>query len=109
MALALGAAHVPSLGDWLSPGLSPRMDTPAYPMLHARNNSSPANNTVNMFLDSIDGNFEYAASIVTACVDQTVYAIQCTGGPTRFGSATCGPNAVVSHLLSFIHGSESLQ
>lgn len=95
MALALGAAQVPSLSNWLSPGLIPRMEMPTYPILHPRNDSSSANNTINMFLDSTNDKFEYAASIVTACVDTTVYALRCTNGPV--GYATCGPNAAVSH------------
>jgi hypothetical protein len=96
MALAHVAAHVPSLGEWLNPGLSPRLDQGSYPILNPRSNSTTGNDTVNMFLDSANSQYEYGASIITACVDQTVYAIQCTAGPMDVNSKTCGPNAVVS-------------
>jgi len=99
MALALGAANAPSLDDWLSPGLSPRVDLSPYPILHARNTSTTRNNTVNLFIDSAYSAGEYDASIITACVDQTVYAIRCTTAPGFVGSETCGPNAVVSLTL----------
>lgn len=100
MAFAHGAANAPSLGDWFSPGLSsglsPRADPGPYPILNARNSSTTGNNTVNMFMDSIDDRFEYAASVVTACVDHTIYAIQCTAGPAVGGTTICGPNVPVS-------------
>jgi len=96
MAFAIGAAHAPSLDSWLNPGLSPRVDQGVYPVLQARNGSTTANNTVNMFIDSTNSNYEYAASIITACVDQTVYALQCTAAPVGVGSNTCGPNGAVS-------------
>lgn len=96
MAFALGAANAPSLGPWLNPGLSARVNQGPYPIIQARNDSITRNNTVNLFIDSANDNFEYGASIVTACVDQTVYAIQCTSGPWSVGSATCGPNGAVS-------------
>ncbi|KAE9369692.1 hypothetical protein N431DRAFT_413964 [Stipitochalara longipes BDJ] len=100
MPFALGAAHAPSVGDWLSPGLSPRLDQGSYHILDARDNSTTANATVNMFIDSEGSDYEYAASIVTACVDQTVYALQCTAGPSNVGSETCGPNAVIATVTS---------
>jgi hypothetical protein len=112
MAFALVARHVPTL-DWFNPGLSPRMDQASYHILDARQNSTisntttTANATVNMFIDSEDSSYEYAASIVTACVDQTVYALQCTAAAEfdPVGSNTCGPNAVVSFPLFHIHDS----
>ena len=55
--------------------------------------------SVNLFInDAFDGDAGYAASIVTAFTDATVYAIQCTSGPALVGSKTCGPDAVVSYL-----------
>lgn len=53
--------------------------------------------SVNLFVDdSIEGDVAYAASIVSACKDQTVYAMQCTSAELA-GSATCGADAPVSH------------
>jgi hypothetical protein len=60
--------------------------------LVARNDSG---STANLFIDAHSPDMEYAASIVEACSEQTVYAIQCTKGPS-VGEATCGPNAPVS-------------
>ncbi|KAB5549541.1 hypothetical protein GE09DRAFT_176912 [Coniochaeta sp. 2T2.1] len=56
----------------------------------ARNESVP---TVNLFIDAMSPRQQYGASIVDACQDHTIYAIQCTSGPPSVGSATCGPNA----------------
>lgn len=59
-------------------------------------NSSSSVPTINLFIDDgLDGNAEYAASIVTAYSDQTVYALHCTSGPASVGSTVCGPNAQV--------------
>ena len=99
MAFAIGAANVPSLGDFHAPGLRARMDHSSLPILNTRNTSSSGNDTVNLFLDALYEDFEYGASIVEACADQTVYAIQCTDGPAYVGSETCGPNGAVSFNL----------
>jgi len=72
----------------------------------AQNSTNSKNATVNLFInDALGGQAAYAASIVTACADQTIYAIRCTSA--RFaGAATCGPNAPVcasplaTHILS---------
>jgi len=96
MAFAIGAAHAHSLNGLFSPGLTPRFDQSASPILDARDNSTTTNNTVNMFIDAQGSDYGYAASVITACVDQTVYALQCTSGPVGVGSQTCGPNGVVS-------------
>lgn len=101
MALVLGAAGVPTLDNFLAPGLAGRaVEQPTYPVIQARNESTTRNNTVNMFVDGSE-DFQYAASVVTACVDQTIYAIQCTAAPSslRIGSETCGPNGVVRYLI----------
>lgn len=99
MAFSLGAAHAPSLGDWFNPGLTPRVvdqDRAPYPILHARNVSTKLD-SVNMFVDSLYDDVEYAASIVTACADRTVYALQCTSAPASVGlGSNCGPNGIVS-------------
>jgi hypothetical protein len=105
MALDIVAGTSPAfgaVGGWLSaPGLiSPRFDERS--RLQARDNSTASNSTVNLFLGSGGAEFrdwDYAASIITACVDQTVYAIQCTSAPQSVGSATCGPNAPVSEMF----------
>jgi hypothetical protein len=97
------AVRAPSLEDWISPysaGLVPRVEEARYPIIQARNDSTPAKNTVNIFIDS-HKEFKFGASIVGACADQTTFAIQCTSAPasvsgTAVGSETCGPNAVVS-------------
>lgn len=59
-------------------------------------NSSSSYPTVNLFVDdAFDGKVGYAASVVTAYSDMTVYAIHCTSGADYISSSTCGPNAVV--------------
>ncbi|OIW23848.1 hypothetical protein CONLIGDRAFT_637090 [Coniochaeta ligniaria NRRL 30616] len=64
--------------------------------LVARNDSSGS--TVNLFIDALSPDMQYAASIVEACVERTVYAIHCTKGPSSIGSATCNPNAPIATL-----------
>lgn len=111
MSFAIGAANAPSLGGWIIPGLTPRMTDqgPApYAVINARNNSATPTargDTVNMFVDSLYDDVEFAASVVTACVDQTVYAIQCTSAPSSIGTKTCGPNGPVSFNFRPISGS----
>lgn len=54
--------------------------------------------SVNLFInDDLDGDAGYAASIVTACADQTVYEMRCTSGPAFVEPYTCGANAPVSY------------
>lgn len=90
------AAHAPGLlNEWLGPALMPRVDQDVFPTIHARNTSTETD-TVNLFIDSVNEDYEYAASIVTACVDQTVYALQCTSAPLGEGTAACGVNAPVN-------------
>ncbi|KAK6088527.1 hypothetical protein SCUP234_00407 [Seiridium cupressi] len=54
--------------------------------LHTRNDTTGTNSTyptVNLFIDDNGSSaWKYVASVVTACADQTVYALQCTAGPT---------------------------
>ncbi|RYP76886.1 hypothetical protein DL771_001439 [Monosporascus sp. 5C6A] len=60
----------------------------------ARQNSNSSDATINMFIDSGysgEDRAGYAASVVDACPDMTLLALQCTAGP----SYACGPNAAV--------------
>ncbi|KAH8900860.1 hypothetical protein GQ53DRAFT_131297 [Thozetella sp. PMI_491] len=80
-----------------------------HPGLVARNNSSPSNYTVNLFLDSFSPDTKWAASIVTACADQTVYVAQCTDGPDFEGMKVCGTDvelATVTEGDSFYEATE---
>ncbi|ELR05338.1 hypothetical protein VC83_06531 [Pseudogymnoascus destructans] len=115
MAFSLAGANVPALsGDWFNPGLTPRMtgkdQTPApFPVLNVRNNSATPTargNTVNLFIDSESEEIEFAASIITACVDHTVYAIQCTKAPASIGT-NCGPDG--QEILTITEGSAVYQ
>jgi len=110
MAYALGTANFPGLSEFVHSGLTPRIDHDSRnPILNARVDNITTNTatgpTVNVFIDALHDNYEYAASIVSACVQTTVYALQCTKGPVvesslldSLGLATlvaCGPNALV--------------
>ncbi|TVY78151.1 hypothetical protein LSUE1_G007855 [Lachnellula suecica] len=98
----------PSPVDLLAPGLSPRAAYPAYHLSPRQSNSTTGtNNTLNMFISSNSDEYEYAASIVSAYVDATVFAMQCTAGPTASpvviggqAAATCGPSAATFILTS---------
>ncbi|KFY64905.1 hypothetical protein V496_02935 [Pseudogymnoascus sp. VKM F-4515 (FW-2607)] len=109
MAFALGAANAPALGDWINSGLTPRaVDRylAPHPILNARNASTtPATpgNSVNMFIDSLFEDVEFAGSIVTACADQTVFAIRCTSAAESLSNSVgsdCGPNGPVMTLTA---------
>ncbi|KAK4239961.1 hypothetical protein C8A03DRAFT_13685 [Achaetomium macrosporum] len=58
-------------------------------------NNTGSGNTVDLFIDDdINSQGLYAASIVSACNDQTVYALQCTSARGDVvGSRTCGAAA----------------
>ncbi|KAI0143505.1 hypothetical protein GGR57DRAFT_364222 [Xylariaceae sp. FL1272] len=86
MALNIAAAHAHGLD--LANAFAPQI-TPA-PKLLARADDAPQ---VNLFVDGDSEDYEYAASVVSACSDATIWAIRCTDGSA--GSATCGPNAEV--------------
>ncbi|KAJ8119963.1 hypothetical protein O1611_g10490 [Lasiodiplodia mahajangana] len=48
-----------------------------------------AGDTVNIFIDAADAeyqDYEYAASVVNACSDYTVYAVRCTAGSNEICS-----------------------
>lgn len=73
MSFAHGIAHAPVgvLGDWFSPGAdgpSARM-VPPYNLIPRDNSTAAANDTVNMFIDSVSDQFKYGASIVSACAE----------------------------------------
>ncbi|KAK0119468.1 hypothetical protein ONS95_010916 [Cadophora gregata] len=100
MSFAVGGAAI-GFDDFVSPGVSARgieYGASSYPVLHPRQNSTaPAtNDTVNMFIDSMDEDWEYAASIIEACADRTVLALRCTSGGSFVGTQTCGPNAAAA-------------
>lgn len=62
--------------------------------------STSSTPSVNLFInDALDGDAAYAASIVTACADQTIYAIRCTSGPVYVEPSICGPDALVGSLI----------
>ncbi|KFY34845.1 hypothetical protein V494_06424 [Pseudogymnoascus sp. VKM F-4513 (FW-928)] len=92
----IGAATPPSLGDWINPGSTPRAADQGPAIINARNASAtptPRGNTENLFLSlyfNDNNDTEVAASIVTACVDRTVYAVRCTSPPS---SHQCRPGA----------------
>jgi hypothetical protein len=93
---ALGVANIP----FLPSGVGSRAvhNEASFPIIHARNESTTKKDTVNMFIDGLYDDFAYGASVVEACAERTVYAMQCTSAPARryVGSETCGPNGVVS-------------
>ncbi|KAK1750082.1 hypothetical protein QBC47DRAFT_418385 [Echria macrotheca] len=51
--------------------------------------------TINMFVDGVDEDMEYAASIIDVCPERTTYAIQCTSGPSYLTAGVCGSDGVV--------------
>ncbi|KAH6653086.1 hypothetical protein BKA67DRAFT_659728 [Truncatella angustata] len=64
--------------------LNPRAGQPQYSIAQQQNgtNATIPTATANLFLDSFPSDdFEFVASVVTACPDQTVYAVRCTKGP----------------------------
>merc|ERR1711939_1175217 len=96
MSFAVGGNAV-GFDTFVSPGVGARAveyGASSYPVLHPRQNSTTPSDTINMFIESMDGDWEYAASIVEACADQTILALRCTSGGDIVGSSTCGPNAV---------------
>lgn len=98
MAFAIKGANA-ELSD-LFPGVGARGLAPGgspYPVLQPRQNGSAPENTVNMFVDSVGEDWSWAASVVEACADQTVMALQCTsaGSVSFVGQETCGPSANV--------------
>jgi hypothetical protein len=88
--------------DMLLPN-APVVERMNFPRLDVGNNSSSTNNSttggqsVNLFMDAMDPDMKFVASVVAACKDQTVYAIQCTTAPSYIPTAACGPQAPVSH------------
>ncbi len=70
-----------------------------FPRLAARNTSTTANNTINLFFDGASPLLQYAVSVVSACADTTVYAVQCTAAPASIQVEACGPDGPVSTQL----------
>lgn len=74
----------------------------------AADNSTGSGNNVQLYInDGVNGRGSYAASIMSVCKDQTIYAIQCTSarrGGVHIGTSTCGTAAPVrnTHPLSSI-------
>jgi hypothetical protein len=103
MSFAIAGANL-GFNDFVNhPGVAARAveyGASSYPVLHPRQNTTQptANDTVNIFIDSTNEDWEYAASIIEACSDQTVLALQCTSGGDFVGTETCGPNAAVRHI-----------
>ncbi|CZS96337.1 uncharacterized protein RAG0_05707 [Rhynchosporium agropyri] len=96
MSLAVAGSNV-GFDNFFGPGVSARdvhAAMKSYPVIQARQNSTApvSNDTVNMFIDSIDKDWGYAASVIEACGGQTVLALQCTSAQSFVGSQTCGPN-----------------
>ncbi|KAH8892888.1 hypothetical protein GQ53DRAFT_745883 [Thozetella sp. PMI_491] len=89
IAAALLSNHGEGLGD-----LHTVLQRNEFPSLVARNGTS-TNATVNLFIDGFSQEQKYGASIISACGDATVYAIQCTSAPSYIGTATCGRNAPI--------------
>ncbi|RYP62849.1 hypothetical protein DL769_007143 [Monosporascus sp. CRB-8-3] len=64
----------------------------------ARQNGNSSDDTINMFIDSEytgEEGARYAASVVNACPDMTVLALQCTAGPSYLVDGACGSDAAV--------------
>ncbi|AEO69065.1 0d6956e4-4939-419c-9fc6-a41f88a069f6 [Thermothielavioides terrestris] len=60
----------------------------------ASGNITSSGSTARIFLDDdLNGQGSYVASIVNACSDRTVYAIQCTSAGNALGREICGPAA----------------
>jgi hypothetical protein len=65
------------------------------PRLVGRNSSSVP--TVNMFFNNDGTSYEFAASIIDACIDKTTYAIRCTAPAYKDG---CGAYIEVSSRIT---------
>lgn len=81
---------------------SSRTSTTSIPASTPGSGNATVTNTpsINLFVNGLSAEDGYAASIVSACGDQTVYAIKCTSGPAIYEPSTCGPDAPVScHTL----------
>ncbi|KAH8893680.1 hypothetical protein GQ53DRAFT_821608 [Thozetella sp. PMI_491] len=103
-AFAFAAASLDGVRDLDSPVFrdhAPKRDSISSVVYGRANGSTTASNTtINMFIDDgLRGRAGYAASIVSACIDQTVYAIRCTSAYYA-GSDTCGPSATPLTITS---------
>ncbi|KAI0439452.1 hypothetical protein F4803DRAFT_46172 [Xylaria telfairii] len=88
MAFELVAGHAANLG--LS-NFTFAPDVPDFTVSRSAVEARDGPSSVNIFIDALDADtneYEYAASVVEACVSYTVYALRCTSGAADF----CGPN-----------------
>ena len=83
MVYGIGTANLPGFVEFANPGLTRRHEQGRYPIIQARNDTStaPLNNTVNLFMDVESDDYGFVASVITACLETTVYAIRCTKAP----------------------------
>lgn len=100
---ALGAAAAPDFTNLFQAapvGVEQRdAHTGRFPVLAARANSTgPTGPTAHLFMDAEDEDFQFAASIIDACVSTTVYKVQCTAHPSSMYSSACNPTAQVCCL-----------
>ena len=100
MALDFGASFANELSAVLpiEARLAARAPVPAAHMMHVRqSNGTTGNDTADIFLDSsVNARTDrYAASIVSACADQTVYVLQSTCTSGQVFTSSCGPSAPV--------------
>ncbi|KAI0019424.1 hypothetical protein F4780DRAFT_780461 [Xylariomycetidae sp. FL0641] len=86
MALTFSGPHAHLAGALLSGSdaaqFGPRaVDSPHFPSLHARNDSSA--DTWDLYIDAPSDEYSFAASVVAACAGSTtVVALRCTAGPS---------------------------
>ncbi|RYO83952.1 hypothetical protein DL766_000993 [Monosporascus sp. MC13-8B] len=102
MSLFAGASFGASLGGFQAP----EHGAVARHHVAARQNGNSTDSTIEMFIDSnypSDEGASYAVSVVNACIDMTVLALQCTAGPPDLGDKVCGSNAPV---LTVTHAPE---
>lgn len=89
------AALVQSPAPAAVPGVFHEARSGRFPMMARASNGTSSGPSVSLFMDADDNDFEFAASIVEACVSTTVYAIQCTSYPGGYSTDICGRNAPV--------------
>ncbi|KAI0395166.1 hypothetical protein F5Y17DRAFT_457215 [Xylariaceae sp. FL0594] len=83
---------------------------------------APANDNttiINVFLSNPDPKYEFVASVVEACADKTVLAVQCTKGPTdstdsfdQLAAAGCGrgaPAVTITEAPDHFHLSTAIE
>ncbi|RYP52266.1 hypothetical protein DL768_002585 [Monosporascus sp. mg162] len=94
MSLFAGSSFAASLAGFQAP----EHGAVARHYVAARQDGNSSDNTIDMFIDSQysgEDSASYAASVVNACPDMTVLALQCTAGPSYLEDGACGSNAEV--------------